>query len=334
MAKHSARQLFTYLVMPALLMAIGWFAHNWSAHHGYHSFKRFRQGQYRFISPLLDVEMPEGYSVGHEPIPFKRRVDAYVQEQIRSGAVRKMSVYYRDLSDGPWFGINESIKYNPASMMKVPVMVAWLRRAEKDPAVLKQTLVYNDTSYVSPPQTIASDQMIQPGRRYTVEELLRFMIQYSDNNAMSLLYFALAPEEFATVVDNMDVTNEEYGKYDSISVHGYSGFLRILYNASYLSKEMSEKALLLMSRQTFASGLRAGVPPEVKVASKFGEFNEKERPEEIQLHEFGIVYHPKGPYILGVLTMGGNWEKQAAVIKGVSQLVYSAVSVKTPVMVP
>ena len=47
-----------------------------------------------------------------------------MQQQIDAGRIRDVSVYYRDLLDGPWFGINESVEYNPASMMKVPVMVA------------------------------------------------------------------------------------------------------------------------------------------------------------------------------------------------------------------
>jgi beta-lactamase class A len=124
----------------------------------------------------------------------------------------------------------------------------------------------------------------------------------------------------------MDVSNEVKGKYDSISVHGYSGFLRILYNASFLNKEMSEKALQIMSLQNFPYGLNAGVPKGTKVASKFGEFNDKDNPDVIQLHEFGIVYHPKGPYILGILTRGNDWQMQADIIKSVSAMVYNSVS--------
>lgn len=169
--------------------------------------------------------------------------------------------------------------------------------------------------------------MLKTGESYTVEELLRYMMQFSDNRAMSLLYDALPSAEFSYVVDNMDVTNEVYGKYNSITVHGYSGFLRILYNASFLNNEMSEKALQMMSVQDFPYGLVAGVPKGIKVSSKFGEFNDRENPDIIQLHEFGIVYHPKGPYILGILTRGDDWARQADIIKSVSAMVYDSVEV-------
>lgn len=75
----------------------------------------------RFTSPLLDVELPEGFRIDHEPIPFKYKVKEFVQRQIGSGKAQRISVYYRDLQDGPWFGSNEKQEFDPASMMKVPV---------------------------------------------------------------------------------------------------------------------------------------------------------------------------------------------------------------------
>jgi beta-lactamase class A len=313
-------------MLPALLIGAGWYANNLHTRYFHHAAKPVKQRGFQFISPLLDVELPEGYNVRNEPIPFKHKIVKFVEQQIQSGKVHDMSIYYRDLSDGPWFGINEDVKYNPASMMKVPVMVAWLKRAEKNPSVLRQKFVFKENTYTSPPQSIKSEHTLKLGESYTVEELIRYMMNFSDNKAMSLLYYALPSEEFSNVVDNMDVSNEVKGKYDSISVHGYSGFLRILYNASFLNKEMSEKALQIMSLQNFPYGLNAGVPKGTKVASKFGEFNDKENPDVIQLHEFGIVYHPKGPYILGILTRGNDWQMQADIIKSVSAMVYNSVS--------
>jgi beta-lactamase class A len=314
------------MVFPVLLIGTGWYANNMHTRYFHHAAKPVKQSGFQFISPLLDVELPEGYDIRNEPIPFKHKIAKFVEQQIKSGKVRDMSVYYRDLSDGPWFGINEEVQYNPASMMKVPVMIAWLKRAEKNPSVLRQKFIYNDKSYTSPPQNIKTEHSLKSGVSYTVEELLIYMMNFSDNKAMSLLYYALPPEEFSNVVDNMDVSNEVKGKYDSISVHGYSGFLRILYNASFLNKEMSEKALKIMSSQDFPYGIKAGIPKGTKVASKFGEFNDKENPDVIQLHEFGIVYHPNGPYILGILTRGNEWQMQADIIQSVSAMVYNSVS--------
>jgi len=316
------------LLLPALFIGVGWFACDWYKRNHLSTTKRINLSGYKYISPLLDYELPPGYNVRHEPIPFKRKVEEFVAQQIQTGKITEMSVYFRDLSDGPWFGINENINYNPASMMKVPIMAAWLKRSENDKSVLRQKLMFDEKVVQVPEQTIKPEQSIKSGISYTVEELLRHMMIYSDNKALWLLETNLNPGEYELTLSQMGVANTQENGHDSITVHGYSGFLRILFNASFLSKEMSEKALELMSHQDFPQGIAAGIPDGTTLASKFGEFSNEKHPGIIQLHEFGIVYHPKGPYILGILTIGSNWKEQADIIKSVSELVYNSVKLQ------
>lgn len=304
------------------LFALGWLARGWRDGLAVGTGERsVRLGGFRLVSPLLDIELPEGYGVGEEPIPFRAKIATFVDEQVRSGRVRQMSVYYRDLMDGPWFGVNLRARYDPASMMKVPVMIAWLKRAERDPRVLEQTFVFDAAAYPGSGQELMPTRTLAPGGRYTVEDLLRYMLAFSDNRAMWLLFGALRQDELGDVIDSMDVTNDPADTQNRISVHGFSGFFRILFNASYLNREMSEKALQLLTLQDFPRGIVAGVPVGTVVASKFGET--APGPDgEVQLHEFGIVYHPRGPYILGVMTIGRSWSAQADVLRDVSALVY------------
>ncbi|MDO8560151.1 MAG: serine hydrolase [bacterium] len=56
-----------------------------------------------------------------------------------------------------------------------------------------------------------------------------------------------------------------------MSVKDYASFFRILYNASYLNREQSERALGLMTKTRFRDGIIAGVPAGRPVAHKFGE---------------------------------------------------------------
>jgi beta-lactamase class A len=307
------------------LVAIGWFAH--SSHCAKRPLKerRVKAQGFRLTSPLLDVELPEGFSVNSEPLSFKHKVTDFVTQQTDGTRVQNISVYYRDLADGPWFDINHDLEFNPASMMKVPVMVAWLKRAEKNPAVLKQTFLFNSTVDLSAPQNFKPQKTLVTGNRYTIETLLEYMISYSDNNATSLLYNNMATNELNAVLDGMDITNRHDDDNNSTTVHGYSGFFRILYNASFLNREMSEKALQLLSREDFPQGISAGVPKGIAVAAKFGEFESGNRGEKKQLHEFGIVYHPKGHYILGIMTQGNDYTRQAEIIRDVSALVYREV---------
>jgi hypothetical protein len=153
------------------------------------------------------------------------------------------------------------------------------------------------------------------------------MMWYSDNRALWVLEKSLDIGEYDTILHNMGVPNERDSEgQDIITAHSYSGFFRILFNASFLNKEMSEKALMLLSYDEFPGGMAAGIPKGIKLASKFGEYSDRTKSDIGQLHEFGIVYHPKGPYILGILTRGTNIDKQLYFIKTASRIVYDSVS--------
>lgn len=326
MVSQNYRNTLVYLVAAILLVGVGWQAHSWYQCHDLKQTSRsVRASGFQYTSPLLDVELPEGVRVNQEQIPFKFKVKEFVQRQIDSGKSDKISVYYRDLHDGPWFGINEKQEFDPASMMKVPVMIAWLKRAEKDPMVLNRTFIYDGQIDLTVQQNIKPADAIVAGNSYTVDELLHYMLNYSDNNATSLLYRNLSTIELNDVLDGMDITNNPRDNANSTTVHGFSGFFRILYNASYLSREMSEKALQYLSLQDFPQGIAAGLPVGTAVAAKFGEHAWGERGKEKQLHEFGIVYHPKGHYILGVMTQGNDFQGQAEIISDISRIIYESV---------
>jgi beta-lactamase class A len=323
-APYNFQKIILYFCAVILLVAVGWFSHAW-----YQRFtacttkdRRVKASGYRFTSPLLDVELPEGIAVNREPLHFKYKLTKYVKSRTDGVKIRNISVYFRDLGDGPWFGVNEDKEFNPASMMKVPVMIAWLKRAEKDQGVLKQTLLFDGSIDMSTVQVHKPRFTLVAGHRYPVETLLEYMMSYSDNNATALLFNNMASEELNSVLDGMDTSNRPDNENNSIAVHGYSGFFRILYNASFLNREMSEKALQLLSKEDFPQGISAGVPKGVAVAAKFGEFEDGTNK---QLHEFGIVYHPKGAYILGIMTMGNNFELQAEIIRNISALIYHEV---------
>jgi beta-lactamase class A len=102
----------------------------------------------------------------------------------------------------------------------------------------------------------------------------------------------------------------------------------VLYNASYLNRELSEKALKHLSSSVFREGIIAGTPPGVEIASKFGERTihvSDEEPDIMQLHDFGIIYFPKHPYLLGVMTRGKDFKELGKVIRDISHEVYEEV---------
>ncbi|MES2965841.1 MAG: serine hydrolase, partial [Bdellovibrionota bacterium] len=108
-----------------------------------------------------------------------------------------------------------------------------------------------------------------------------------------------------------------------LRVSSYSSIFRILFNATYLDAKHSSMALDLLTRSKFMKGLRAGLPTDIKIAHKFGE---RGFGDDFQLHDCGIVYVPKTPYLLCVMTRGKAFDDLSEAIRNISDVVYRNVS--------
>lgn len=290
-----------------------------------------REGTGQFTNPLLECEV-----IGAQGLktlkPFKYKVEALLQRKINEGLLTEGTVYFRDLNNGLWFGINTELAYAPASLLKVPIMIAYFKLAERNPALLDKKIPYQGDFNITRLQGIVPSSELVPGKSYRVEDLIVRMITLSDNNAAQLLVNNISQSELDKVLHDLNVDVNPDDREHLISMHAYSGFFRVLYNASYLNRDFSEKALELLSRSEFKSGLRAGLPPGQLVASKFGEWGNG---PIVQMHEVGIVYYPGRPYLLGIMTRGQRGDQYASVLKDISRLVYESVNEQAlPVMNP
>jgi beta-lactamase class A len=163
---------------------------------------------------------------------------------------------------------------------------------------------------------------------YTIEELINRMIIYSDNDAYNDLTKNIDGNEILQTYKDLDVDISQIfinPNGNILTVRDYASFFRILYNASYLNKDMSEKALGLLSQTEYKQGLVAGVPSKIQVAHKFGERIYSDT-NEVQLHDCGIVYLPKKPYLLCVMTRGQDLNKATQTIKTISQKVFDYIN--------
>jgi beta-lactamase class A len=282
-----------------------------------------RHAAHGLINPILDLD--ESFRFRELP-SLRPHIEAYVRKATAPGTgVREIAIYFRDLNNGPWFGVDEGAAFAPASLLKVPVMMAILKQAEEEPKLLETRISDSDPSS-SRDQMIAPKKHVEPGRPYTVRELLELMIASSDNRAYDLLAAFLDRKVFSRVFEDLNVPLVDLDARDAnLTVKQYATFFRILYNASYLSRGMSQKALEILSRSDFREGIVAGVAPGTVVANKFGE-REMAGETLVQLHDCGIVYYPQRPYVLCVMTRGDSIKRLAPAIREASALIYREVS--------
>ena len=273
---------------------------------------------YNFINPLLDCG--EVSNVSNSGIDkMKSGVEHFIDQEKTKG-VDQVAVYFRDLNNGPWFGIKEKDSFLPASLLKVPLMMNVFRQAMGDPSFLNKQFVWQggdmNNEYFKAPSEL------QDNHTYSIGEAVDYMIRYSDNNAVSVLGYAIDTSTLLSSYTELGIAPPNNSDY-SISARKYASFFRILYNSTFLNKEYSERALRLLSETAFNKGLVAGVPKNIKVAHKFGERNVDNTTK--QLHDCGIVYFPKKPYLLCVMTRGKDFDKLTSFISQVSKIVYEGV---------
>ncbi len=265
--------------------------------------KEVRLDGYKYISPLLECE--QNQTIGEiEYKPSKNNIASFITEEINKKNISHASVYYRDLNNGPWFGINEKDNYSPASLLKLPVMMAYYKLADSDRSILKKQLTYKKKPE-SVEQSFIPPKPLEDGKAYPTEELIENMMLYSDNNALFLLEENINNSQIDTITNDLGIeTPNDQTPEDFMSVKSYATLIRVLYNSSYLDRELSEKALGIMAKAYFEKGLAQGVPKNIEVANKFGE---RELPDGTkQLHDCGIVYYPKHPYLLCIMTRGSD----------------------------
>lgn len=287
-----------------------------------HQYREVRSPQVstKLTNPLLECE--SGYeNLSNTLTPFEHVVKERIAQLIKENQAEDISYYFRELDNGVWFAVNEDALYIPASLFKVPVMMAVLHESEKNPELLQKKLLYKAKDSVTNAQNIKPSKYLENNKEYTVKELVEQMITESDNEAA----YAIAPIVDTPTYDRIlslaqiKIVNDPAAAH--VNVIKYSGFFRILYNSSYLGIDQSEQALDMLTHSTFNQGLEAGVPEGTVVAHKFGE--RRTNDNKLQLHDCGIVYVPQRNYLICVMTKGEDFQKLSQVIAHLSALSYA-----------
>lgn len=326
------------LATSLLLLLLGGLAGGWSIHELHEKQRTINQGvaqsilpfhedtdEYDFIRPLLFCRLPESTILG-ENEDFKKSLQQEIAFMKKMNPELEASVYYRDLNRGRWVGVDEELEYTPASLLKVIILITYFKKAETDPESLLRLITFTDFHaelLARAPLDRGTELVV--GQSYTAEDLLTRMIVKSDNGAAYALLANVDTKNLNQVYLDLELKNPDQANGEfAISVREYSYFLRILFNATYLQRDLSERALTLLSQSEFAEGINKGVPSGIPVAHKYGESIKAggNSVSSLELHDCGIVYHPKNPYLLCIMTRGKELEPLIQTIQNISKKVY------------
>lgn len=231
-----------------------------------------------------------------------------------------LGLFLQDTTSGSLLGINEREEFIPASLLKIPIMMATLKRVDRGEIQLTDSI-----------ELVADDLSDEAGTLYkkgagaqlTVWELIKDMILASDNTAKNALVRQLSNEELNAVFAHVGIPNPfQADTYNAVTPRGYSRLFKSLYLSTFLSPAVSEKALDIMTDTIAENLIAAGVPPEVQVAHKFGQLPNL-------LEDCGIIYYPQNPYYLCIMTKNIEETKAADLMKKLSKLTFDYVTAKS-----
>jgi beta-lactamase class A len=257
--------------------------------------------------------------------PLKTKIEKYITQAKRENKVTRTSVYFRDLQNGPIINIDAYEDYYGGSLLKVPIMLYYLKKTESDKRLLDTSIAVDES--IPESQLEDTEKTVKVGQSYTVRELLEKMIIHSDNAAKNALIKAaptlIGKEKSLENVYSDLGFDDEANETGVLSLQEYATIFTIIYNSQYLSQQMSQEALNILSRTAFDRGIAAGVPTKITVANKFGIPVITSNPR--QLHDCGIIYHNTFPYILCIFTEGDDPLEMEDIMSRISQMVYEEV---------
>ncbi|MCU0678137.1 MAG: class A beta-lactamase-related serine hydrolase [Candidatus Pacebacteria bacterium] len=249
--------------------------------------------------PLLD---PSAIYVGkHDLLVRFQPLRQSLLDQYTEHPDFHVGLYFEYLPTGANIVVNNDRAMWPASLIKIPVAMAALKKVERGEWKLTNELVILDEDKDA---SFGSLYEQPTGTTMTIEALLRATLIDSDNTAHFVLlrnlsaneledaFFHLGLEEVLEKLKSNPTADAEDNR---MTAKTYSVFFRSLYNATYLSAPYAELFLtfLLESGNEYA---RNGLPPDTTFAHKTGV-----RLEEGVWADSGIVYLNRRPYILTIM---------------------------------
>lgn len=264
------------------------------------------KNQYKFLDPAQGFYKQKDLIVDFQPLR---------NELNEIGKNKNISIYFEYLPTGANISVNKDIALWPASLMKIPVAMAVMKKIEKGEWKLENELVlFNDDK-----DSRFGELYKEPvGSRFTILKLLDEMLINSDNTSRSIFMRNLDVSEITEVLENLgieDVFNEDR----EVTTKKFSIFWRSLFVASYLSPEHSQKLLEIMNQSPSQNYLRQGMPENIPFSHKIGVSDDV-------YSDSGISYAPNRPFIITVMMREKDENKMEETMKLIMEKSYNYVA--------
>ncbi len=225
-------------------------------------------------------------------------LETVVQNELKS-TQGDYAVSIKNLKTGERYYYNEQTVFDAASLYKLFVMATVFQKIQNGNLTKVQVLsqkipVLNQKFRISS----ESAELKEGSITLPVQSALTRMITISDNySALLLAENARLSNVSAFLKDNTFTGSRvgTRGETPATTASDMTSFFQKLYNNELATTDLTADMLLLLRHQQLNSKIPKYLPTEIRVAHKTGELGRLS-------HDAGIVYTPKGDYIIVVLS--------------------------------
>ncbi len=200
-----------------------------------------------------------------------------------------------DLNHNEQFGVNENTYFHSASVTKLVTALAALRGVESGKFSLNQ------------PMVVATFQ-------YQFQQ----MVNQSNNDSWDFFNNLIGFDAQQQVVEDLGLQGIDTTKTQMTS-GGTAQFLSKLYQGDLLNKTDRDLLFSYMQNTETENRISPAIPNGVTFYHKTGSFNG-------ELHDAGIVLHPKNPFVIVIFTnddRGTDWNSRFASFQKATTEVYN-----------
>lgn len=216
----------------------------------------------------------------------------------------RVGICLKDLHTGKTWEYNPDKLFPSASLIKVPIMASVFEKIRLGAITLDTQITLTRRERVGGSGSL---KWVRDGTSLSVMELIYKMITESDNTATRMLidyvgmpYLDSQFRRLGLVYTNitqegMSLTGGRVKRENYTTAREMASLLERIYEGKLVNREASEFMLDVLKHTKSRSRLRKGLPMGWEIGHKTGLLRRA-------CHDVGIVFSPRGDYVIAVLT--------------------------------
>lgn len=234
-------------------------------------------------------------------------------------------IVLKDFETGRVWKKNPSGKFRSASLIKVPIAAAVMEKLGEGGISLDDSLKVSKKNRVSGSGTLRWENN---GTQIPLGTVLFKMITESDNTATKMIVDRMGFDTITASLEHLglnntnvcpnisNMTSRKISDDSFTTPQDIAGLFEKIYKGGLVGREHSDYLLGILKQTKSRNRLRAGLPEGWQLGHKTGLLRKA-------CHDAGIVFSPRGDYLLVVMTGDvPNYRKAKSFISSVGKITY------------